>query len=387
MRVACYCSDGFRDQLHKLITERSNLFKNSQADGSLATENKREENDTKIDILTRNIISSKLEQDKKLYLLHSIIKVICPVSSQKSQETIRYIQNEYPGLRGSIIEAEEDIDEISAPSKHNGPMPVQPLNVTAVQQAVSSVQQGMSSVQQGMSSVQQGMPAVQQPIPSMKQSIPSMKQPLPVITQQVPVPRQQPQPSIPVKQQQPAPPVRQHPSIQLQQPVPPLPLHSLPTPVQPQNPSSRISIDQIYRELEHPSVPLPELRQQVERLAANPPLQLCIVTLKKTELVEYLKQHRSRKKSPFVKPVSVKQLSPLPVEGNYIDLDKDAVQFQYKPVAELISVVTGKKTGYLLPITRRQLRVPHAIMAPRQVPSGTAVSVYIPLVNTQLLLC
>lgn len=373
MRVACYCSDGFRDQLHILITERSNLFKNSQADGSLATENKREENDTKIDILTRNIISSKLEQDKKLYLLHSIIKVICPVSSQKSQETIRYIQNEYPGLRGSIIEAEEDIDEISAPSKHNGPMPVQPLNVTAVQQAVSSVQQGM--------------PAVQQPIPSMKQSIPSMKQPLPVITQQVPVPRQQPQPSIPVKQQQPAPPVRQHPSIQLQQPVPPLPLHSLPTPVQPQNPSSRISIDQIYRELEHPSVPLPELRQQVERLAANPPLQLCIVTLKKTELVEYLKQHRSRKKSPFVKPVSVKQLSPLPVEGNYIDLDKDAVQFQYKPVAELISVVTGKKTGYLLPITRRQLRVPHAIMAPRQVPSGTAVSVYIPLVNTQLLLC
>ncbi|KAK8801864.1 hypothetical protein WA588_006148 [Blastocystis sp. NMH] len=214
-----------------------------------------------------------------------------------------------------------------------------------------------------------------------------MKQPLPVITQQVPVPRQQPQPSIPVKQQQPAPPVRQHPSIQLQQPVPPLPLHSLPTPVQPQNPSSRISIDQIYRELEHPSVPLPELRQQVERLAANPPLQLCIVTLKKTELVEYLKQHRSRKKSPFVKPVSVKQLSPLPVEGNYIDLDKDAVQMQYKPVAELISVVTGKKTGYLLPITRRQLRVPHAIMAPRQVPSGTAVSVYIPLVNTQLLLC
>ena len=363
------------------------MFKNSQADGSLATENKREENDTKIDILTRNIISSKLEQDKKLYLLHSIIKVICPVSSQKSQETIRYIQNEYPGLRGSIIEAEEDIDEISAPSKHNGPMPVQPLNVTAVQQGMSSVQQGMSSVQQGMSSVQQSIPSMKQSIPSMNQPIPSMKQPLPVITQQVPVPRQQPQPSIPAKQQQPAPPVRQHPSIQLQQPVPPLPLHSLPTPVQPQNPSSRISIDQIYRELEHPSVPLPELRQQVERLAANPPLQLCIVTLKKTELAEYLKQHRSRKKSPFVKPVSVKQLSPLPVEGNYIDLDKDAVQMQYKPVAELISVVTGKKTGYLLPITRRQLRVPHAIMATRQVPSGTAVSVYIPLVPTQLLLC
>ena len=363
------------------------MFKNSQADGSLATENKREENDTEIDILTRNIINSKLEQNKKLYLLHSIIKVICPVSSQKSQETIRYIQNEYPGLRGSIIEAEEDIDEISAPSKHNGPMPVQPLNVTPAQQAVSSVQQGMSGVQQGMSGVQQSIPSMKQSIPSMNQPIPSMKQPLPVITQQVPVPRQQPQPSIPAKQQQPAPPVRQHPSIQLQQPVPPLPLHSLPTPVQPQNPSSRISIDQIYRELEHPSVPLPELRQQVERLAANPPLQLCIVTLKKTELVEYLKQHRSRKKSPFVKPVSVKQLSPLPVEGNYIDLDKDAVQMQYKPVAELISVVTGKKTGYLLPITRRQLRVPHAIMAPRQVPSGTAVSVYIPLVPTQLLLC
>lgn len=363
------------------------MFKNSQADGSLATENKREENDTEIDILTRNIINSKLEQNKKLYLLHSIIKVICPVSSQKSQETIRYIQNEYPGLRGSIIEAEEDIDEISAPSKHNGPMPVQPLNVTPAQQAVSSVQQGMSGVQQGMPAVQQSIPSMKQSIPSMNQPIPSMKQPLPVITQQVPVPRQQPQPSIPAKQQQPAPPVRQHPSIQLQQPVPPLPLHSLPTPVQPQNPSSRISIDQIYRELEHPSVPLPELRQQVERLAANPPLQLCIVTLKKTELVEYLKQHRSRKKSPFVKPVSVKQLSPLPVEGNYIDLDKDAVQMQYKPVAELISVVTGKKTGYLLPITRRQLRVPHAIMAPRQVPSGTAVSVYIPLVPTQLLLC
>ena len=363
------------------------MFKNSQADGSLATENKREENDTEIDILTRNIINSKLEQNKKLYLLHSIIKVICPVSSQKSQETIRYIQNEYPGLRGSIIEAEEDIDEISAPSKHNGPMPVQPLNVTPAQQAVSGVQQGMSGVQQGMPAVQQSIPSMKQSIPSMNQPIPSMKQPLPVITQQVPVPRQQPQPSIPVKQQQPAPPVRQHPSIQLQQPVPPLPLHSLPTPVQPQNPSSRISIDQIYRELEHPSVPLPELRQQVERLAANPPLQLCIVTLKKTELVEYLKQHRSRKKSPFVKPVSVKQLSPLPVEGNYIDLDKDAVQMQYKPVAELISVVTGKKTGYLLPITRRQLRVPHAIMAPRQVPSGTAVSVYIPLVPTQLLLC
>ena len=345
----------------------------------MATENKREENDTKIDELTRNIINSKLEKDKKLYLLHSIIKVICPVSSQKSQETIRYIQNEYPGLRGSIIEAEEDIDEIPALSKLNGPRPVQPLNVTAVQQAVPAIQQGMPAAQQPISSMKQ-------PIPSMNQSIP-ITQPMPAITQQVPVPRQQPQPSIPVKQPQPVPPVRQHPSIQLQQPAPPLPFHSLPTPVQPQTPSSRISIDQIYRELEHPSVPLPELRQQVERLAANPPLQLCIVTLKKAELVEYLKQHRSRKKSPFEKPVSVKQLSPLPVEGNYIDLDKEAVQMQYKPVAELVSVVTGRKTGYLLPITRRQLRVPHAIMAPRQVPSGTAVSVYIPLVPTQLLLC
>lgn len=134
-------------------------------------------------------------------------------------------------------------------------------------------------------------------------------------------------------------------------------------------------------------MPLPELKQQVERLAANPPLQLCIVTLRRAELVEYLKQHRSRKKSPFVKPVSVKQLSPLPVEGNYIDLDKDAVQMQHKPVAEMISVLTGEKTGYLLPITRRQLRVPHAIMAPRPVPSGTAVSIFVPLVPTQFLLC
>ena len=369
MREAYYCSNGFRERLQEVVEERSDLFNRvDHTDGSLATENQREKVDKDMDLLTRDIVNSKLDREQILLLLNSIIKVICPVSSMQSKETIKFIQSKYPELRSAIIDAEEEVEEISDIAGQFRPFPFPQQNVQPIQQNVQPIQQNPARL------ARPPIPAIQPPV--MQPPVAPLQSPIPVTRRQS-VPPMQP----------PVAPIRQQPPIPLQQSTPSLQLHPLPPPVQPPVSSSRISIDQIYRELEHPSVPLPELKQQVERLAANPPLQLCIVTLKKTELVEYLKQNRSRKKSPFVNPVSVKQLSPLPVEGNYIDLDKEAVQMQHKPVAEMVSVLTGKKTGYLLPITRRQLRVPHAIMVPRQVASGTAVSVYVPLVPTQFPLC